>query len=77
MYNTTTQNEKLFAGELSTAYTWYINKNGVQHYAINSLFYLRTLGEKYVKIYEEFIMELCLYAKAIRILAKVIYQFFL
>ena len=26
MYNTT-PNEKLFTGELSTAFTWYVNKN--------------------------------------------------
>ena len=39
--NKTTTNEKLFAGELSTAYIWYINKQGIQQYAINSLLYLR------------------------------------
>ena len=43
MHNTTTLNEKLFAGELSTAFTLYVNKNGVHHYAINFLLYLRTL----------------------------------
>ena len=43
MHNTTTPNEKLLAGELSTALIWYINKNGVHHYAIKSLLYLRTL----------------------------------
>ena len=32
--------------------------------------YLRTLREKYVKMYEEFILQLRLYAKAIKILAK-------
>ena len=70
MYNTTTLNERLFAGELSTAFTWYVNKNGVHHYAINLLSYLRTLREKYVKMYEEFIMQLYMYTKVIRILAK-------
>ena len=70
MHNTTTLNERLFTGELSTAFTWYVNKNGVNHYAINLLLYLRTLREKYVKNYEEFIMQLRMYAKAIRILAK-------
>ena len=38
--------------------------------AINSLLYLRNLREKYVKLYEEFILQLWLYAKAIQILAK-------
>ena len=36
-------NEKLFAGELNTAYVWYVNKQGIQHYAINLLLYLRIL----------------------------------
>ena len=65
MYNTITPNEKLCVGELSTAFTWYVNKNGVHHYAINSLLYLRTLREKCVQMYKEFILQLPLYAKAI------------
>ena len=32
--------------------------------------YLRTLREKHIKMYEEFIMQLCIYKKGIRILAK-------
>ena len=40
IHNTTTPNEKLFTGELHTAFTWYVNKQGVHHYAINSLLYL-------------------------------------
>ena len=36
MHSTTTPNEKLFAGEWSTAFIWYVNKNGVHHYVINS-----------------------------------------
>ena len=39
MHNTTIPNEKLLTGELSTAFTWYVNKNGAYHYAINSLLY--------------------------------------
>ena len=70
MHNTKTPNEKLIAGELSTAFTWYVNKNWVHHYVISLLLYLRTLREKYVKMYEEFIMQLHLYAKAIGIQAK-------
>ena len=57
MHNATTPNEKLFPGKLRI--TWYVHKNRVHHYAINSLLYLRTLKEKYVKRYEEFIMQLC------------------
>ena len=34
------------------------------------LLYLRTLIEKYIKMCEEFIIQLCMYTKVIRILAK-------
>ena len=70
MDNITTPNEELFAGQLNAAYTWYINTDsttGIQHYAINSLLYLRTIKEKHIQMYKEFIMHLHMYAKAIRI----------
>ena len=70
IHNITTPNEKLFAGEHNIAYTWYVNKQGIQHYVINSLFYLRMVREKYVKMHKEFTLQLCMYAKVIRILAK-------
>ena len=70
MHNFTTPNEKLFAGKLSSRYTCYLTKDGINHYAINSLLYLRMLREKYVKMYEGFINQLCMYVKAIRILPK-------
>ena len=60
MHNITTPNEKLFAGKLSSSFTWYLTKEGVNHYVINSLLYLRMLREKYIKMYEEFIMQLCM-----------------
>ena len=69
VHNTTTPNVRLFTGELNTAFTWYVSKNGAHHCAINSLLYLRTLREKYVEMYEEFILQMQLYAKAIQILA--------
>ena len=56
MHNTTTLNERLFTDDFNAAFMWYVNKQGVQHYAINFLLYFRTLREKYVKMYEEFIM---------------------
>ena len=64
MHNNTTPNEKLFAGDFSSASTWYINQRGVQHYAVNTLLYLRTLSEKYVQMFEEFIMQLHRYGKS-------------
>ena len=70
MHNTTTPSEKLFAGKLNTWDTWYLNKNGIGHYSIHSLLYLRMIREKYVHMYQEFINQLCMYEKAIRILSK-------
>ena len=70
MHNSTTPNEKPFASNLDSWYNWYLTKDGIGQYAINSLLYLRTLREKYVKMNEEFINQLCMYAKAIRILSK-------
>ena len=43
---------------------------GMQHYSINSLLYLRTVQDKYVSLYKEFITQLHIYAAAIRVLAK-------
>ena len=59
----TTWNEKLFA-------SWYLSKDGVGHYAINSLLFLTTTRQKYVKMFARFISHLQMYAKAIRILLK-------
>ena len=43
---------------------------GIQHYAINSMLYLRIIKDKYIEMYNEFISQIHKYAKAIRILAK-------
>ena len=48
MHNKTTWNEKLFGGKLSDWYQWYLSKERVQHYAINSLLYITMMREKYV-----------------------------
>ena len=65
MHNITTPNERLFASELGSSFTWYLTKEGVNHFAINTLLYLRMLREKYVKMYEKFIIQLKMYAKSI------------
>ena len=70
MHNSTTEIERLFAGELNAAYTWYINTPNTQEYAINSLLYLRTIRDKYIQMNKEFIKQLCIYTKAVRILAN-------
>ena len=69
MHNSIMEIEKLF-GQLNTVYTWYINAPGTQHYAIDSLLHLRTIKDKYIQMYKEFITQLPIHAKAIRILAK-------
>ena len=48
----------------------YAQDKGMHNYAINSVVFLTTVREKYMKIYERFIEELRLYSKAIRVLSK-------
>ena len=45
IHNTTSSHERLFAGQQSslTLRSLYANAQGLQHYSINSLLYLRTL----------------------------------
>ena len=70
MQNFTTWNEKTFAGRLHNWMELYSHNECVHHYAINSVLFLTTVREKYVKMYERFIEELKLYWKAIGILSK-------
>ena len=70
--------KSLFACKTSVAYEFYLQMHGawgIQCYAINSMLYLRTVKDKCTKIYNEFISQLHIYTKAVRILAKVICQF--
>ena len=68
MQNTTTWKERTFAGKLYQMYQVYLNEEGAHNFAINSVLFLTTMREKYVKMYERFIEELKTYSKAIRIL---------
>ena len=70
MQNFTTWNEKTFTGKLHDWMEIYSQDESVHNYAINSVLFLTTIREKYVKMYERFIEELKLYSKAIRILSK-------
>ena len=72
--------ENLFAGRTSAAYETSSQMHGscgIQHYAVNLMLYLRTIKDKYIDMYNEFISQLCIYAKAVRIWLKVIYRFHL
>ena len=65
--------EQLFAGQQVEAYKIYSkmqDASGVQHYVTNSLLYLQTIKEKYIVVYNEFITQLQVYAKVVRILAE-------
>ena len=65
--------EGLFAGQSVAAYEVYSQMHGahsIQHYVINSMLYLYMIEDKYIKIYNEFISQLRIYATAVRILAK-------
>ena len=70
MQNFTTWHEKTFAGKLHDWMEIYSQDEGMCNYAINSLLFLTTIREKYVKMYERFIEELKLYPRAIRVLSK-------
>ena len=58
MQNFTTWNEKTFAGKLHDWMEIYSQDEGMHNYAINSVLFLTTVREKYVKMYERFIEEL-------------------
>ena len=53
-----------------TGWIIYAHDEGMCNYAINSVLFLTTVREKYVKMYERFIEKLKLYSKAIRVLSK-------
>ena len=70
MHNTTSWRERTFAGKLNQWLELYLHQDGVYHYAINSILFLISIREKYVKMYEIFLEQLKMYAKVIRILSK-------
>ena len=70
MQNLTTWNEKTFAGKLHDWMELCSQDEVICNYAINSVLFVTTVREKYVKMYEQFIKELKLYSRVIRILSK-------
>ena len=73
LYSRQTLYESLFTGKTSAAYESYSQmprSHGIQHYAVNMMLYLRTIKDKYIEIYNEFISQLRIYAQAVRILAR-------
>ena len=73
LYSRQTLYKSLLIGKTSAAYELYSQlhgKQGIEHYAINLMLYLRTIKYKYIEIYNEFISQLHIYAKTVRVLAK-------
>ena len=70
MNNRSVWYKKLYAGQVNDWYDKYAISQGVNYYAIHSLLYLRTIQEKYIKMYERFVTQLKEYLSAIRILSK-------
>ena len=72
IHNATSSHEKLFAGEHNPAIfrLLYTDALGIQHYAFNSLLFLRVVQDKYISLYKELITQLRSYVSAIRILMK-------
>ena len=62
--------EKLYAGHVNKWFEMYSASQGANYYAIHSLLYLRTIQEKYIKMYKRFVNQLKEYSQAIRILSK-------
>ena len=62
--------EWLYAGQINKWFEMYSSSQGANYYPVHSLLYLRTIQEKYIKMYERFVNQLEEYAWAIRVLSK-------
>ena len=71
MHNLTSLKEKLFVGRVNEWLKQQLTCYNDEHsYSITTLLFLRTINEKYVRMYERFINVLKSYSKAICILSK-------
>ena len=57
-----TWNQKLFAGRIKDWYQYYLTSGGVNQYTVNSLLFLTTVREKYLKMCERFLNQLKQYS---------------
>ena len=62
--------ERLYAGYVNKWFEMYSSSQGANYYAIHPLLYLRTIQEKYIKMFERFVNQLKKYSGMIRILSK-------
>ena len=58
MNNRSIRYERLYAGHVNKWCEMYSASQGANYYAIHSLLYLRTIQEKYIRIYERFVNQL-------------------
>ena len=71
MHNLTSLKERLFVGRVNDWLKQQLTCYNDEHsYSITTLLFLRTINEKYVRMYERFINELKTYSQAIHILSK-------
>ena len=68
MHNTSTWKQRTFAGSLNQWQDLYLHQEGIGHFTINSILFISSIREKYVKMVERFLELLNMYAKVIRIL---------
>ena len=62
--------ERLYAGHVNKQFEMYSSSQGTNYYAIHLLLYLRSIQEKYIKMYERFVNQLKEYLQVKRILSK-------
>ena len=62
--------EQLYSGQMNKWFEMYSSSQVANYYVIHLLLYLRTIQEKYIKMYERFVNQLKDYALAIRVLSK-------
>ena len=71
MHNLTSLKERLFVGRVTEWLKQQLTHYNDEHsYSISTLLFLRTINEKYVRMYERFINEFKSYSKAIHVLSK-------
>ena len=71
MHNLTSLKERLFVGRVNEWLKQQLTCYNDEHsYSITTLLFLRTINEKYVRMYERFINDLKSYSKAIGVLSK-------
>ena len=75
LHNKTTWSETLFVGKINNWYQWYLSEEGAIHYVINSILYMTTLREKYIKLYKKFMDQLKMSANVMSSLKRITYQF--